>query len=537
MVAGVATRRSRYGTAAAEECSFKPACMSETNAPLKAVTPPRGGVYMLLFTAGLLASLAMPPQGFVVFLLLFSICLWGMQRAATPLQGALSWGVFAYGFYLPQLTWIREALFVDAEQFGWLAIPAILGIPLYLSLFMAMAGAVYAALRPPLKYAAVTFAGLWGLTDYLQGHVAFSFPWAMPVYALDAVPILQQLHSVLGAYALNSLVVLWGCLPFLLLTKQWKQAVFWCICLFCALAWGQHRLNEYTNVSRETSGDIAIRLVQPNIEQHLKWDQTRVEENFYKVTALIETPYLDTAKPPRLVVLPEATIPLLLQNDANARTELTKTLVPGVFLALGGHRFEAGEYFNSMLVLSSAAEIIAYYDKHHLVPFGEYVPLRNILPLEAIAPLPGDFGRGKGALALKLAADMPRLWPLICYEAVFSGAVVTGNASDGVLVQITNDAWFGRSAGPYQHLAIARTRAIEEGLPMLRVANTGISAVIDPMGRIQASLALGEAGVLDAVIPPVYPALFPQYRWISWALPLLLVSSALILLARRSRHR
>jgi len=158
--------------------------MSETNAPLKAVTPPRGGVYMLLFTAGLLASLAMPPQGFVVFLLLFSICLWGMQRAATPLQGALSWGVFAYGFYLPQLTWIREALFVDAEQFGWLAIPAILGIPLYLSLFMAMAGAVYAALRPPLKYAAVTFAGLWGLTDYLQGHVAFSFPWAMPVYAL-----------------------------------------------------------------------------------------------------------------------------------------------------------------------------------------------------------------------------------------------------------------------------------------------------------------------------------------------------------------
>lgn len=498
---------------------------------------PRWSVYLILLLSGMAASMAMPPEGFLPFLLFFSVAVWGLGRSVTIGQGALSLGLFAYGFYLPQLTWIREALFVDAEQFGWLAVPAILGIPLYLSLFMAAAGAVYAALKPPLQWAALTFAGLWGVTDWLQGHVAFSFPWAMPVYALEAIPVLQQLHSVLGAYALNAVVVLWCCMPFLLATKQWRQAAFWGACLLIACVWGEQRLSDNQNVSRETSGDITVRLVQPNIEQRLKWDQTRVEENFYKVTAQIETPYLDAAKPPRLVVLPEAVIPLLLQNDETARRELTKTLSPGAFLALGGHRFEAGQYFNSMLVLNSAADITAYYDKHHLVPFGEYVPLRDILPLASVAPLPGDFGRGDGAHALGLAGDIPRLWPLICYEAVFSGAVVTGDQQDGVLVQITNDAWFGRSAGPYQHLAIARTRAIEEGLPMLRVANTGISAVIDAKGQIKASLPLGSAGVLDAQIPSRHPAIFPRMRWISWALPPLLLSPALILLARRLIRR
>ncbi|MFN7901667.1 MAG: apolipoprotein N-acyltransferase [Holosporales bacterium] len=474
---------------------------------------------------GALASAAMPPLGMYPALFLFSVAFAGLERARSIGQGALWIGLFAYGFYLPQLTWIHHALSVDADKFGWLTLPAVLGIPLYLALCQAVAGVLYKIIAPRPRWAAMGFAALWACADFLQSEVDFGFPWALPVYALDGLLPLQQAHAVLGAFGLNFFVVWVATLPALLWQQRRREAI-----LLAGLLVGTWVLGGVRLAILKPEPLTTVRIVQPNIPQRLKWNQEAYDNNLASVLALLGTPYGSTL--PSMVVLPEAALPVDPQRDFLLRLALVDNLPPGASLILGALRewqaMQGSYYYNTMFSLNGSGTIVGLYDKRHLVPFGEYIPFRKTLPLERIAPLPGDLFPGT-ATAPMLLADGSEVSGIICYESAFSGNIRLPMTSRNIkaIVQVTNDAWFGASAGPYQHLAISRTRAIEEGVPLIRAANTGISAVIDPLGRVVAKLGLDQRGVLDAPLPGrLTSTMFLRLHYILggiWCIPLLII--------------
>ncbi|MCA8929448.1 MAG: apolipoprotein N-acyltransferase, partial [Alphaproteobacteria bacterium] len=263
------------------------------------------------------------------------------------------------------------------------------------------------------------------------------------------------------------------------------------------LAWGGGALR-LAGATDATVPGVRLRLVQPDIPQREKWRTDLRAAHFRKHLALSEGA---AAAGVTQIIWPEAATPFLLLETPDALRAAATVVPPGGALITGTpRRIDATHYGNAVVALDDRGRPVAVYDKHHLVPFGEYVPLREWLPLERLAQGRGDFTPGPGAQTL-VVPGAPSLSPLVCYEAIFPGAATDASDRPGWLLNVTNDAWFGASAGPHQHLAIARLRAIEEGLPMVRVANTGISAIIDPYGRILAHLPLDTEGVIDAALP------------------------------------
>ncbi|MEK9970316.1 MAG: apolipoprotein N-acyltransferase, partial [Ferrovibrio sp.] len=259
--------------------------------------------------------------------------------------------------------------------------------------------------------------------------------------------------------------------------------------------------------------DVSLRLVQPSIAQTLKWQDGLRQQHLQQHVALSLQP---AEKPLTHVIWPETAIPYLLDEEPGLRDALAKRLAPGTVLITGAPRQEvktpaadprAITIYNSVFAMDGRAEIVARYDKLHLVPFGEYLPFRGLLKplgLDALAAGAVDFSPGHDAAPIAIPG-LPFARVLICYEAIFADeAMQTLDGSQpaaGLLLNLTNDAWFGRSSGPYQHLAAARFRAVEQGLPLVRAANNGISAIIDPYGRIVAQLGLDEVGVVDGGLP------------------------------------
>jgi apolipoprotein N-acyltransferase len=260
----------------------------------------------------------------------------------------------------------------------------------------------------------------------------------------------------------------------------------------------------------DTVGDqegVRLRLVQANIDQHHKWDPDLRADSFRRHLSLSGSAPADNAPAPTLVIWPETASAYVLDEDPVARELIAEATPKGGHLLTGFNRFdfenEPKRAWNSLGVLNDKGDIEAIYDKHRLVPFGEFLPWRAVLSrigLKKITDGSIDFQPGDGPASLAIGA-IPAFSPLICYEAIFTGDVAPRDQRPAWLLNVTNDAWFGKSSGPYQHLAMARMRAIEEGLPLVRSANTGISAVIDPLGRVRAKLDLGTTGVLDQPLP------------------------------------
>ena len=248
-----------------------------------------------------------------------------------------------------------------------------------------------------------------------------------------------------------------------------------------------------------------VRLVQPNAPQHEKWDPRKAPVFFNRQLSFTAAP---NGARPDLIVWPETAVPFLLPNDTLARTRVTVAVPADGRLITGSVRstYQNNErqLRNALVVLDDSADVAQVYDKSHLVPFGEYVPLRGVLPIDRVVPGQSDFVAGSGRRLLAIDG-LPWVSPLICYEAIFSGRVTPPGERPGWMLNLTNDAWFGTFAGPQQHFAIASARAVEEGLPMVRVANTGISAVVDPYGRVVARLGIGERGILDSGLPMALP--------------------------------
>ena len=467
--------------------------------------------------AGAVASLAMPPVGAVpVLLVSFPVLIWLLDGVRTT-RGAFAVGwSFAFGFFVLGLYWIAFSLTVDIARFFWALPFAVAGLPALLALFPAAATAALHALALTGLSRVLAFAALWGVAEWLRGHLFTGFPWNLVGYGwVDWLAVLQSV-SVIGIYGLSLITVTVASLPAAAvdpIRRGWSRsgslAAVAGLCVLAMIGWaGSARLS---GIDPGTVDNVTLRLVQPNIDQADKWNADRAIEHFNLHRRLSVEPGWEQVTH---VIWPETAIPWSPDMADQVRRALAEIAPPGGAIIVGAPRADDApdpSYWNSLFVIDDAERIVAVYDKFHLVPFGEYMPFSDILPIASIAGGRIDYSAGPGPQILELPGAPP-VSPLICYEAIFPGNV-TGAQRPAWLLNLTNDAWFGATAGPHQHFAIARTRAVEEGLPLVRVASTGISGTVDAAGRIVERLGLDERGIRDAQLPAALPepTLFSSY--------------------------
>ncbi|HMO72892.1 MAG TPA: apolipoprotein N-acyltransferase [Paracoccaceae bacterium] len=425
------------------------------------------------------------------------------------------------------LSWIVEPFLIDAPRHGWMAPFALVLMAFGLGLFWAGAAALAALARGGAARALAFAATLTG-AEALRGVAFTGFPWAQPGHAFIDTPV-AQVAALAGPLALTLLAVTAAALP--VAARLAGTAVSAAI-LATAWGWGAVRLA----LPDPPPPDPApvLRLVQPNAEQAAKWDPDLARRHFDTLLALTEPPVAGLA--PDLVIWPETALPYTIDRVPQAVAEIAEA-AGGAPVAAGVQRTDGGlRAWNSLAVIGPGGTVGPVYDKHHLVPFGEYIPFGDLMAdwfgLRAFAAQDGaGYSAGPGPTLLDLGPQLGTALPLICYEAVFPAIPRRAGARPGWIVQVTNDAWFGTLTGPYQHLAQSRLRAVEQGLPLVRVANTGVSAVIDARGRMLQSLPLGQRGVIDAPLPGALPAT-PYARRGGWpaalAVAFLLAAAALV---------
>lgn len=458
---------------------------------------PRSAQVLLSVVLGVFGALGQAPYdqpAALVIALAGAFYLWRMQagRGAAALIGC----AFGCGYFALALVWIVEPFQVDAARHGWMAPFALALLSLGLALFWAVA---FWAARL-LSHAAFGLVLTWTAAEIARAYIFTGFPWASPAQVAINGPI-SQLLAWGGPHAATFILLLcaWGLsLPGgrPLKAGQALVSVAVLVALYAPLM----------RPAAELSGKW-VRLIQPNAAQHLKWQPEMAEVFYQRQLALTAAPPRTLDQTPDLVIWPETAIPWRLETAGPALVEIGQA-GNGVPVVLGALRAQGANLRNALAVIDPEGVPQAIYDKHHLVPFGEYMPfagLANRLGLSALVAQAGIFSSGPGPEVLDFGALGTAL-PLICYEAVFAQGVNAAPTRPDFLLQITNDAWFGQYAGPQQHLAQARMRAIEQGLPLMRAANTGISAMIDPAGRIISSLPLGQAGFIDAPLPRPDPA-------------------------------
>lgn len=451
---------------------------------------------ILAIVVGILGSLAQAPFGVVPLIMVMMALGFLILSTTLSARNAAHFGfLIGFGYFLVTLHWITSPFQVDAEQHAWMAPFALILLASGMALFWALAFGA-ARFLGPVWALVVT----WPLVELLRAYVFTGFPWGTPPQALVDVIAGQGLawvgpHGMMFCMSVLAWLFWNFFRPFLAADLSMGLLVFvpFVIPPLQEEAW----LTEHT-----------IRLVQPNAAQKDKWDPEKSRRFVERLLI-----YTRAGDVPDLVLWPETAVPYLAHN-APGLLAAAGEAGRGAPVALGILRAEGAKIFNSMIVLNETGQITQSYNKHHLVPFGEYIPFRPILSaigLRAMADMFGDgFGRGNGAEVVDFG-PLGKALPLICYEAVFAHDVGATPERPNFLMQLTNDAWFGNFAGPKQHLAQAQMRAIEQGLPMARAANTGISAMIDPYGRIIQSLGLNEAGYIDAMLPkPLAPTLYSK---------------------------
>ncbi|MDU8942840.1 apolipoprotein N-acyltransferase [Ovoidimarina sediminis] len=453
-----------------------------------------------------------------------------LATAPTARRGAaLAWA-FGAGHFALALHWIVEPFFVDAARHGWMAPFALVFLAGGLALFWGGAGWVALRLagdRPIPR--AIAAAGALALAEWLRGWVFTGFPWAAPAQIWADGPA-RAIFAWTGSEGFTLLTLLAAALTGACLARRPALAVpAGAALVLPALGIGSLLMPPPVTLP---PGQPVIRLVQPNAPQHEKWDRDHVLTFYQRQLSFTAAPGR-----PDLVVWPETAIPWSLDRADEALRQIT-TASNGIPVALGlQRRGEDGGWHNSMIVTDGAGRADAVYDKHHLVPFGEYMPLSGLAQAAGIAGLAANslagFAPGPGPVTLDLGRA-GRALPLICYELIFPRNIRGAAERPDFLLHITNDAWFGETAGPQQHFAQARIRAAEFGLPVLRAANTGISALIDPAGRVLVSLPLGEEGYIDVALPAPYaPTLYAR----SGPLPWVAAALFLLLLAGRPRRK
>jgi apolipoprotein N-acyltransferase len=470
---------------------------------------------------GICAAAALPPAHAVPLLLIAFPGLVWLLAGATRGRSALAIGWwFGFGHFVAGLYWIANALLVDAARFGWMVPFGVFGLSAYFAVYPALAAWLLWVSRAQGLAAVCVLAAAWTLTEWLRGYIFTGFAWNLIATVWVETPIMAQPAAWVGGYGLGLLTVVLFTLPVTVGTLSANHGRRWIgvgLAAGLLVAWwtaGEIRLS---GAEGGTVAGVRLRLVQPDIPQNLRWDPERVEQNLRDTVALTRAPGFETRTH---VVWPESGVTYDLANIPALREQLGEAVVPaGGLLMTGALRTnnERGSGFriwNSLYALDARGDVRGVFDKFHLVPFGEYMPAWVAwLGVSRIAQGGGGtgFSTGPGPVTLSLPG-LPEVSPLICYEIIFPDHVVDDTARPRWILNVTNDAWFGMSAGPYQHFAAARLRAVEEGLPVVRSANNGISGVIDPYGRVTARLGLGLRGVVDADLPQAIDAtLFAKF--------------------------
>ncbi|GJD93544.1 Apolipoprotein N-acyltransferase [Methylobacterium iners] len=524
------------------------------------------GRLAIALLAGALGALAMPPFGlFPALVVSLCVAVWlldgasaGRLRRTLTASVVIGWA-WGFGYLTAGLWWLGAAFLVEAEEFAWALPLGVIGLPAVLGLFY---GAGFALARLVWSQGAGRIAALaLGLagSEWLRGHLFTGFPWNTLGMALGQNLWLMQGAALFGLYGLTLVAILVAAAPATLATAGTARGRF-APTLAAALAlallagFGAARLPAGPD---PVVAGVRLRLVQPNLEQDAKFRPENREDILDRYIELSDR----AASPDRTgladvthVIWPESAFPFLIQRDPKALAKIANALPPGKQLITGAARAEEplpGErprYFNSILTIASGPTLGDIYDKVHLVPFGEYLPgpldaILRALGLRQFVSIPGGFTAGSraGQQILKVPG-LPPVAATICYEAIFPSEIVPAAAAGapppvpGLILNLTNDAWFGDTPGPRQHFAQARLRAVEEGLPLVRDANTGISGVVDPHGRVTASLPLGVEGILDTALPERLPGrtLYARLGDIPFAL-MLATALTFALAARRRR--
>ncbi len=480
-------------------------------------------------------ALALPPLGvwpaFFVALPIWALLLFKQTKA--PKAFLLSLAFFGTQNIL-SLYWLGAALLIKPEQHAWLLPFACLLLPLALALLPAFASFLWWRVRRPEAGSFLLLAFALSMAEFLRGHLLTGFPWNLTGSIWHRFLEIFQALSIFGAYGLGALTFALALLavPFWLSGRKEMRGLFygWGVFLLLAL-WGAWRLAAAPVPFTENATDATwLRLVQPAIAQGEKQDAQKREEHFTRLLDLSRQATSDATSAPvahsiAAVIWPETAVPFFLTEDLPRRLLIGANMPSGALLLTGNvvrqwykrrgsdwQKPSQPHYYNSLLALDGSGHLLARYDKAHLVPFGEYVPLRatleRFLPLRSLAGTGADFSAGAGPDLISLKS-LPPFSPLICYEGIFparlppaaSGAPQAGDKPAWIL-NITNDAWFGHTAGPYQHWIAASMRAVEAGLPLVRVANTGLSGLVDAYGRVVAQTELGARTSLDVALPP-----------------------------------
>ena len=455
------------------------------------------------FLAGAVATLALPPAGILPALYLtIPVLLWMLAgRTSRKAAFGLGWW-FGFGYFSVGLYWIGNAMLVFSSKHAWLIPFAALGLPAFLAIFTGCATLVASIARHPLSRA-LLFIVAWCGLEWLRGHVLTGFPWNLIGSAWAGSDALLQSTALIGIYGVSLVALLSACLLAVALDTPARARIGLALVSLMVVAgpWigGQMRLSGAPATGTAMVEGVGLRLVQAGIPQREKWRREFRNRNLLRHHELSIENRPDWISH---IIWPENAATFFLADDTPRRFALAQAVPSGGLLITGAPRRAVGplRIWNSAFAVNDQGTVVAQYDKFHLVPFGEYAPFRDFLPVDKIAHGMTDYSAGSGPKTLHLPG-LPPVSPLICYEVIFPGAVLDPADRPAWLLNLTNDAWYGKTAGPHQHLAISRVRAVEEGLPVVRAANTGISAVIDPYGRVLGSLPLDTAGVLDSRLP------------------------------------
>lgn len=473
---------------------------------------------LIAFLAGALLVLAQAPYDFfAVGFVSFPVFVWLMD-GAVPAAGsgflrrlrpafAIGWW-FGFGYFLAGLWWIGSALLVEADSFAWALPFAVLGVPIMLAFFYAFAAALARLLWSDGigRIAALAFA--FGLIEWLRTFLFTGFPWNAIGYAAMPVPLLMQSVSVVGLVGMNALTVFVFSMPALLSGDRHRRLGLGLAVLLCALhvGYGAYRLSRPTQSDQQT---LAVRIVQPSVAMSEKWDPDAQDRVFSTLMRFSAAPPEAGRSPPKLIVWPETSVPFLFTDRPEALAAIGAMLSDGQLLMAGAVRSEASGPqqsamdYNSVLAIDANGEIVGAVDKVHLVPFGEYLPFADTLErfgLKQIVAGPMNFAPGTVRQPIPLPGGITAA-AFICYEIIFPQLVEVDVTSANIIVNVTNDAWFGNTPGPYQHFRQAQIRTVETGLPLVRAANTGISGAIDPYGRVLDALAINTRSYFDIDLP------------------------------------
>ncbi|AKI02595.1 apolipoprotein N-acyltransferase [Hoeflea sp. IMCC20628] len=481
-----------------------------------------GGKRILLaFGAGALFVMALPPFNFFAVLFVsFPVLVWLLDGASGPADAgflgrlrpafATGWW-FGFGYFVAGLWWLGNALLVEGDSFAWALPFAVLGLPAVLALFYGVSTALARLLWSDGLGRIAALSAAFGLGEWARGYFFTGFPWNAIGYAAMPAPLMMQSAELVGIFGMSALTVFVFSAPALVGTRRGAVAgILAALVLFSAhVGYGWYALDRLDTTDLQPSKAV-VRIVQPAIGQSAKWDMAERERIFAKLLQLSAVPPREGKPRPTHVVWPETALPFLLTENPGALSRIADMLQVGQTLVTGAVRFEDGvggappRYYNTIYVIDDEGQIIGSADKAHLVPFGEYLPFETLLRrygLEPIAETFGGFSAADRRGLLELPGGLGAI-PLICYEAIFPDLSHVSDGRGTLLLNVTNDTWYGNTPGPYQHLRQAQLRAVEVRLPLVRAANSGISAVVDAGGRIVASMGLGESGVFDVDLPP-----------------------------------